>query len=148
MAWSNFRSKFLETGRHKVGLHLWDRDGDFKWPSISERRSPTETTSNHIDLDRTRMPIDGLAKLTIQTPRNWTTHSRATSLGTEMATFKAARPKRHPIILISIVRECLPIGYSRPMSGDCAAEANHALSKSCFCQLARLSKCPMQKQIP
>ena len=30
----------------KVGLHLWDRDGNLKWPSISERRSPTETTSN------------------------------------------------------------------------------------------------------
>ena len=59
-----------------------------KWPSISERRSPTETTSNRIDLDRTRMPTNGLAKLTIRIPGNWMTQSRATSLGTEMATLR------------------------------------------------------------
>ena len=29
-------------------------------PSISERRSPTEQASSHIDLDRTRMPSIGL----------------------------------------------------------------------------------------
>ena len=45
------------------------RDGD-KWPSISERRSPTETASICIDLDRTRMPACGLIELAIRIPRN------------------------------------------------------------------------------
>ena len=44
-----------------------------KWPSIAERRSPTETTSNRIDLDRSGIPNNGSIKLTIQIPRNWTT---------------------------------------------------------------------------
>ena len=61
-----------------------------KWPSISERRSPTETPSNHIVLDRTRMPTYGMTELTIRIPRNWMSQSRATSQGTEMATFKVA----------------------------------------------------------
>ena len=59
-----------------------------KWPSISERRSSTETATNHIDLVRSGIPNNGSIKLTIQIPRNWTTQSRATSLGTEMATLK------------------------------------------------------------
>ena len=40
-----------------------------KLPSISERRSPTETISSHIDLDRTRMPSYGKIELTIRIPR-------------------------------------------------------------------------------
>ena len=65
----------------KSGYISGDRDGNLKWPSISERRSPTEQASSHIDLDRTRMPSIGLIERTIQIPRNWTTQSRATSLG-------------------------------------------------------------------
>ena len=33
-----------------------------KWPSISERRSPTETATNHIDLDRSGIPNNGSIK--------------------------------------------------------------------------------------
>ena len=47
MARPNLRSEFLEIGGHKVGLHLWDRDGNFQKPS------------NHIDLDRMGMPANG-----------------------------------------------------------------------------------------
>ena len=59
-----------------------------KWPSISERRSPTETSSNHIHLDRTRMPTNGMAKLTIQIPRNLDNTKSGYISGTEMATLK------------------------------------------------------------
>ena len=59
-----------------------------KWPSISERRSPTESATNRVDLDRTGMPVNGLSEFTIRILNNWATHSRATSLGTEMATLK------------------------------------------------------------
>ena len=61
-------------------------------------------------------------ELTIRIPRNWMTQSRATSLGTEMATFRdgdfqsgrrspsdVARPKRLPIVSIWIVQECPPM---------------------------------------
>ena len=47
------------------------------------------------------MPTNGLAKLTIRIPGNWMTQSRATSLGTEMATLK-----------IWIVQECPPMAGS------------------------------------
>ena len=40
-----------------------------KLPSISERRSPSEQASSHIDLDRTRMPTYGVIELTIRIPR-------------------------------------------------------------------------------
>ena len=59
-----------------------------KWPSISERRSPTETSSNHIHLDRTRMPTNGMTKLTIQIPRNLDNTKSGYISGTEMATLK------------------------------------------------------------
>ena len=36
-----------------------------KWPSISERRSPTELATNGIDLDRTGVPANSLIELTI-----------------------------------------------------------------------------------
>ena len=65
------------------------RDGYFKWPSISERRSPTESATNRVDLDRTGMPVNGLSEFTIRILNNWATQSRATSLGTEMATIVA-----------------------------------------------------------
>ena len=71
-----------------------------KWPSISERRGPTEKLANRIDLDRTEVLANGLVEFTIWIPRNWMPQSRATSLGTEMATLSgrrspsdAARPK-------------------------------------------------------
>ena len=50
----------------KSRLHLWARDGYLKWPSISERRSPTKTASNHIDLDRTGMPTNGMTEPELQ----------------------------------------------------------------------------------
>ena len=56
------------------------------WPSISERRSPTETTTNRIDLDRTGLSTTVMLDLAIRISRNWMTQSRATSLGTEMTT--------------------------------------------------------------
>ena len=52
-----------------------------KWPSISERRSPTERASKRFDLDRREMSANGLVELTIRIPRNWMPQSRATSLG-------------------------------------------------------------------
>ena len=58
------------TGQHKVGLHLWDRDGNFKWPSISERRSPTEKATSCVNSDRTEMPAIGLTEFTIRIARN------------------------------------------------------------------------------
>ena len=57
------------TGRHIVGLRLWDRDGYLKWPSLSERRSPTETTSSHIDMDRTDNTDHWITKLAIRIHR-------------------------------------------------------------------------------
>ena len=60
-----------------------------KWPSISERRSPTEQVTHRVDLDRAGMSASGLTQLTIRIAKNWMTQSRATSLGTEMATLVA-----------------------------------------------------------
>ena len=75
----------------KSGYISGDRDGYFKWPSISERRSPTGKVANPKDLDRTGTLSNGLIELTIWFPRKWTTQSRATSLGTEMATLNDQR---------------------------------------------------------
>ena len=47
-----------------------------KWPSISERRSPTEKASSRIDLDRTRMPTNGQSNLRSEFPE--TGHKVAT----------------------------------------------------------------------
>ena len=80
-----------------IAVHL-----SSKWPSISERRSPTEMVTNRVDLDRTERPANGLIKLTIQIPNNWMPQTRATSLGTEMAALvavdlRATQPDRNGI---------------------------------------------------
>ena len=103
MARPNLRSEFLELDNTKSGCISGTEMATLKWPSISERRSPTETISSHIDLDRTRMPTYGTTELTMRINRNWATQSRATSLGTEMATLElpSISERRSPTETIS-----------------------------------------------
>ena len=66
---SELTIRILKTGRHIVGQHLCRRD-DKKWPSISERRSPTERAPNRSDRDRKEMSANGMTELTIQMLKN------------------------------------------------------------------------------
>ena len=61
-----------------------------KWPSISERRSPTEQVANCVDLDRTGRLANGLTELTIRNPSKLDGTKSGYISGTEMATLKVA----------------------------------------------------------
>ena len=61
-----------------------------KWPSISERRSPTETPSNHTDLDRTKTPTNGRTKPTVQIPKKLRQHKVGLHLWDRDGDFKVA----------------------------------------------------------
>ena len=107
MARSNLRSRSLETGRHKVGLHLWDRDGNFK--VAVDLRATQARPKRHpvISIWIAQECRTGRHKVGLHlwdSDGNFQSGRRSPS--------DEARPKRCPIILIWIVRECRQMARS------------------------------------